>query len=64
MLSDFRDHEFGLKYGFYAKELGLLQRAILIVGSDDKVSYLQRCDEMAAHPDYDAALGALKALLG
>ena len=64
MISDFRDHAFGLAYGFYVKELGLLQRGIVIVGSNDKVAYVQRCAEMASHPDYDAAIAALKALLG
>lgn len=64
MLSDFRDHEFGIKYGVYVKELGVLQRSLIIVGKDNKVAYIQRCPEMAAHPDYDAALAALKTLLG
>jgi thiol peroxidase len=64
MLSDFKDHDFGMSYGVYVKELGLLQRSIFIVGSDDKVAYVQRCAEMATHPNYDEALAALKALLG
>jgi thiol peroxidase len=63
MLSDFRDHEFGLKYGVYTKEIGLLQRAIIIVGKDDKIAYFQRCAELASHPNYDEALDALKKLL-
>jgi len=64
MLSDFRDHQFGLAYGFYVKELGLLQRANLIVGRDDKVAYVQRVPEMAQHPNYDEALAALKKAQG
>jgi thiol peroxidase len=64
MLSDFRDHDFGTKYGVYVKEHGLLQRSIFIVGKDGKVAYAQRNAEMAAHPDYDAALAALKTVLG
>jgi thiol peroxidase len=63
MLSDFRDHEFGLGYGVYVKEVGLLQRSIFIVGKDDKLAYVQRCPEFAAHPDYDAALNALKSVI-
>ena len=31
---------------------------------DGKVAYAQRNAEFAAHPDYDAALAALKAVLG
>jgi len=63
MLSDFRDHSFGLGYGVYAKELGLLQRCIVIVGKDNKIAYFQRCAEMATHPNYDEALDALKKLV-
>ncbi len=64
MLSDFRDHAFGTGYGFYAKELGLLQRGVVIVGKDNKVAYVQRCAEMATHPNYDEALAALKKVVG
>ena len=60
MLSDFRDHSFGQAYGVYAKELGLLQRAIVIVGSDNLIKYFQRVPEMAQHPNYDEALAELK----
>jgi thiol peroxidase len=64
MLSDFRDHAFGLGYGVYVKEQGLLQRSLIIVGADNKVAYIQRCPEMAAHPNYDEALEALKKITG
>jgi thiol peroxidase len=64
MLSDFADHEFGLGFGAYVKEVGLLQRSIFIIGKDGKVAYAQRNAEFAAHPDYDAALAALKTVLG
>ncbi len=63
MLSDFRDHSFGLAYGMYVKEVGLLQRGIVIIGADDKVAYFQPCPEFAAHPNYDEALEALKKLV-
>jgi thiol peroxidase len=63
MLSDFRDHDFGLKYGVYVKEVGLLQRAIIIIGSDNKIAYFQRVPEFASHPSYDEALAALKKLV-
>jgi thiol peroxidase len=62
MLSDFRDHAFGLGYGVYAKEVGLLQRSLIIVGTDNKIAYFQRCAEFATHPNYDEALAALKKL--
>jgi thiol peroxidase len=63
LLSDYKDHEFGLAYGLYIKELGLLQRGIVILGRDERILYFQRVPEVAQHPDYDAALAALKAAL-
>jgi thiol peroxidase len=63
MLSDFRDRAFGQAYGVSVKEQGLLQRSLIIVGADNKVKYFQRCPEMAAHPNYDEALEALKKLV-
>jgi thiol peroxidase len=62
MLSDFRDHDFGVKYGVYVKEQGLLARSIFILGADNKIAYIQRVTEMASHPNYDEALAALKKL--
>lgn len=59
-LSDFKDRDFGQKYGVYIKELGLLARAIFVVGPDDKVKYVQIVPEIAQEPNYDEALQAAK----
>jgi thiol peroxidase len=61
VLSDHRNAEFGEKYGILVKETRWLGRAIFVVGSDGRVAYAQYCPEIAAHPDYDAALAALQA---
>ena len=61
VLSDHQKAEFGEKYGVLVKETRWLGRAIFVVGSDNKISYAAYCPEIAAHPDYDAALAALKA---
>src|SRR5258708_6195966 len=60
-LSDHRDVSFGKAYGTLIKELRLLSRAIFIVGPDDKVQYVEYVKEVTTHPNYDAALNALKA---
>lgn len=62
-VSDHRDADFGMKYGFLLKELRLLSRGIVIVGADGLVKYVEYCPEIQAHPNYDAALAALKQLL-
>ncbi|NBJ69014.1 MULTISPECIES: thiol peroxidase [Clostridia] len=60
ILSDHRDASFGHQYGVLIKELRLLARAIFVVDSNDKVSYVEYVNEVSNHPDYDAALEAAK----
>jgi thioredoxin-dependent peroxiredoxin len=60
-LSDHKDTSFGFAYGTLIKELRLLTRAIFIIGSDDKVQYVEYVKEVTEFPNYDAALNALKA---
>jgi thioredoxin-dependent peroxiredoxin len=61
MLSDYRDRSFGINYGLLIKELGLLARAIVIIGKDATIQYVQLVQEVANEPDYDAALKAASA---
>lgn len=58
MLSDYRDHSFGLNYGLMIGELGLLARAILVIGKDKTIRYVQLVPEVGSEPDYDAAMAA------
>lgn len=58
MLSDYRDRSFGRNYGLLIEELGLLARAIVVIGKDRRVAYVQIVPEVASEPDYDAALNA------
>lgn len=59
-LSDHKDADFGLKYGVLIKELRLLARAIFVVDESNTVKYVEYVKELASHPDYNAALDALK----
>ena len=61
MLSDYRDRSFGLNYGLLIEELGLLARAILVIGKNATIEYVQIVPEVASEPDYDAALKAAAA---
>ncbi len=58
--SDYRDADFGLKYGVLIKELRLLARAIFIIDKKDVIRYVECVPELSSHPNYDAALAALK----
>ncbi len=61
MLSDYRDRSFGTNYGLTIAELGLLARAIVVIGKDRTIRYVQIVREVADEPDYDAALKAAAA---
>ena len=61
MLSDYRDHSFGLNYGLLIGELGLLTRAVVVIGKDKNVKYVQIVPEVATEPEYDDALAAAAA---
>ena len=63
MLSDYKDNNFGKAYGVLIKEFALDMRAIFVVDANDKITYVQVLEEMTEHPDYDAAIAAVKALL-
>ena len=63
-LSDHKDMSFGDAYGTHVKELRLEQRAVFVVDANGVVQYVEYVPEIAQHPDYDAALAALKELAG
>lgn len=60
-LSDHRDLSFGEAYGVVMKELRLLARAVFVVDSEDKVTYVEYVSEGTSHPNYEAAIAAAKA---
>ncbi len=60
-LSDHRDLSFGQAYGVAIEELRLLARAVFVVDSSDKVTYVEYVDEVTNHPNYEAAIEAAKA---
>ncbi len=63
MLSDHVDMAFGDAYGTHVKDARVEQRSMFIIDADDVVRYVEYVPEIAQHPDYDAALAALKDLL-
>ncbi|MFJ7841522.1 thiol peroxidase [Lysinibacillus sphaericus] len=61
-VSDHRDLSFGEAYGVYIKELRLLARAVFVVDATGKVTYVEYVPEATDHPNYEAAIAAVKAL--
>lgn len=63
VVSDYRDLEFGERYGFVIDELRLLARGIVVVDSENQVRYVEYVPEVGTHPDYDKALAVVRELL-
>lgn len=61
VVSDHMDMNFGTAYGTYVKELRLEQRSVFVIDAEGKIAYVQYVPELTQHPDYDAALAAVKA---
>ncbi len=60
-VSDHRDLSFGKAYGVAIEELRLLTRAVFVIDSNDKVTYVEYVSEATNHPNYEAAIEAAKA---
>lgn len=63
LLSDYKGNEFGLAYGVYIKELALDMRAIFVLDANNTITYVEVLGEMTEHPNYEAAVEAVRALL-
>ena len=65
-VSDTHDHSFGKSYGALIEGLPipLLTRSIFVVDKNNKVAYVEYVPEVTAHPNYDKAIEALKAVAG
>lgn len=63
MLSDYRDASFGIAYGTLIKELRLECRAIFVLDRDNVIRYAEYVKEVTEHPNYEAVLSAVRALL-
>ena len=62
VVSDHRDASFGKAYGVLIKELRLLSRSIFLVDRTGTVRYVEYVPEVTSHPNYDAALAAVRQL--
>ena len=62
VLSDSVWRDFGEKYGLLIEDYGLLARAIFIIDAEGKLQYQELVPNIIEHPNYDAALAALKTI--
>ncbi|CAM4342823.1 thiol peroxidase [Paenibacillus typhae] len=62
-LSDHKEAAFGQAYGVLIKEFRLDMRSIFVIDKNDKLTYVEYLGEMSEHPNYEAAIAAVKELL-
>jgi thioredoxin-dependent peroxiredoxin len=62
VVSDHRETDFGIKYGFLIEELRQLARGIVIIDQYDMVKYVEVVGEIGDQPDYERALSVAKKL--
>jgi thiol peroxidase len=65
-LSDVHNHSFGKNYGVLIEgglPLPLLTRAVFVVDKTGAVTYAEYVPEVTNHPNYEAALAAIKAVV-
>lgn len=63
MVSDAFDMAIGDAYGTHVRDLRLDQRAVIVVDAAGVIRYSEYCPEIGMHPDYAAALAAVKSLV-
>lgn len=62
IISDYKDREFGEKYGFLIDELKLLSRGVVVVDREGIVKYVEYVEEVTNEVNFDAALKAVEEL--
>lgn len=62
-LSDYKSNSFGQAYGVLIKEFQLDMRSIFVLDANNKITYVEYLTEMSEHPNYEAAIQAVKELL-
>ena len=63
MVSDYKEREFGEKYGFLIDELKLLTRGIVILDKEGVIQYVEYVPEVTHEVDFEAALDEVKKLI-
>ncbi len=62
VVSDHRELDFGMKYGFAIEGIRLLSRGIVVIDKEDKVRYVEYVKEVGTHPDYEKVLEFVEGL--
>lgn len=62
LLSDYYNQSFGKAYGVLMEEWHLLARAVIVANEQNEITYVEYLGNVNSHPDYEAAINAVKEL--
>ncbi|MDO4594818.1 MAG: thiol peroxidase [Tissierellia bacterium] len=62
-VSDYKDLDFGMKYGVVMEEFRLLNRAVFVIDRDNTVKYVEYVHQNTNLPEYEKAIEAAKELV-
>lgn len=62
-VSDHKELDFGLKYGFVIEELRLLARGTIVIDKDDIIRHVEYVANVGDQPDYDKVMAVVKQYL-
>lgn len=63
-LSAHRSEDFGRDYGVLLKEWRLLQRAVFVIDSDNRIAHAEYVADQSAEPDYGSAVEVARRAVG
>lgn len=60
-VSDYKDRNFAHTFGAYLPNVGLIARSVFLLDANNKLTYMEYVPEVTDHPNYEAALKAVRA---
>lgn len=60
-VSDYKDRNFAHTFGAYLPNVGLIARSVFLLDAKNKLTYMEYVPEVTDHPNYEAALQAVRA---
>ncbi len=59
--SNYKYRNFGEDFGVLIQDMGLLARAVFVIGADNRVSHVEYVENLSSEPDYAAVFQSLAA---
>ena len=60
-VSDYKNRNFAHTFGAYLPNVGLIARSVFLLDANNKLTYMEYVPEVTDHPNYEAALKAVRA---